>query len=739
MFMVHDDSDTDSSLFSIFHTIVSYLRRRSLITAFSNFKNFVNRYGHSDLNCFFLVRVNTTFQLSLHFHPCGRQERVLSITPTMSSNNNNNLGGDGTPKILEPCRSNQEILRLLKENPLPPAASSHYYDYGTAGFRYDAQLMPCVLVRVGLFVAYRSRQQQQQQQQKTGNKSSSNGEPQPQPIGLMVTASHNDESYNGVKICEPNGGMLAPDGEELVVQACNESNVAALLQMLELVDETVEVCSSTAPSAVVHIGRDTRSHSEHLTNLAIAAARAAGATVYNHGLVTTPCLHHCVLHHDYGGSGGGNSSYLPALIPRHPNEQGYYQLLAESYTSLLATQERKDPELSIVPLLVDCACGIGYVALQQLVHEIQHYGCHRRIIATNRPTSGPLNEGCGSEHVQKTISPPTWYGNPPIYNKGYCASLDGDADRIVFFSESSSPPMSTSCTASTSTARNDEEEQFVLLDGDKIACLFCNFMQSQFDTLRESSSNLLSGVITAAWPKLGVVQTAYANGASTAYLRRVLGDDYVKIAKTGVKHVHSMAHDSFDVAVYFEANGHGTVLFGGNFYAFIESAQAALQNARGDSGSSIDVASQIALERLALLPLLVNQAVGDALSDLLLVDAILQVQGQTMRDWNGLYQDLSSRQAKVRVRDRAMIQTNDNETRCLQPVSAQKALDDAVGPQGLLRRAFIRPSGTEDVVRVYAEAPTRQEADALAQQACDIIHRHCGGVGNEPPTLNSNL
>jgi phosphoglucomutase len=35
----------------------------------------------------------------------------------------------------------------------------------------------------------------------------------------------------------------------------------------------------------------------------------------------------------------------------------------------------------------------------------------------------------------------------------------------------------------------------------------------------------------------------------------------------------------------------------------------------------------------------------------------------------------------------------------------------AATPQG---RCFVRPSGTEDVVRVYAEASTQDAADALA-------------------------
>ena len=37
-------------------------------------------------------------------------------------------------------------------------------------------------------------------------------------------------------------------------------------------------------------------------------------------------------------------------------------------------------------------------------------------------------------------------------------------------------------------------------------------------------------------------------------------DCEVVLTPTGVKHLHAAAH-RFDVGIYFEANGHGTVLF----------------------------------------------------------------------------------------------------------------------------------------------------------------------------------
>jgi phosphoacetylglucosamine mutase len=65
-----------------------------------------------------------------------------------------------------------------------------------------------------------------------------------------------------------------------------------------------------------------------------------------------------------------------------------------------------------------------------------------------------------------------------------------------------------------------------------------------------------------------VVQTAYANGASTRFVRSLGTPIYM--AKTGVKYLHHKAKE-FDVGIYFEANGHGTVVFSERFRQAVES------------------------------------------------------------------------------------------------------------------------------------------------------------------------
>lgn len=45
---------------------------------------------------------------------------------------------------------------------------------------------------------------------------------------------------------------------------------------------------------------------------------------------------------------------------------------------------------------------------------------------------------------------------------------------------------------------------------------------------------------------------------------------------------------------------------------------------------------------------------------------------------------------------------------------------------------YFRPSGTEDLVRVYSEAETQEEADKLAAEVGKIVYNMAGGVGPRP-------
>ncbi|KAG2468582.1 AGM1 mutase, partial [Polypterus senegalus] len=108
--------------------------------------------------------------------------------------------------------------------------------YGTAGFRTKAEELDHVMFRMGQLAVLRSKK----------TKST---------IGVMVTASHNPEEDNGVKLVDPLGEMLASAWEEYATQLANaeENQLTVILEKI-IQEEKIEMHIG----AFVVVGRDTR-------------------------------------------------------------------------------------------------------------------------------------------------------------------------------------------------------------------------------------------------------------------------------------------------------------------------------------------------------------------------------------------------------------------------------------------------------------------------------------------------
>ena len=133
------------------------------------------------------------------------------------------------------------------------------------------------------------------------------------------------------------------------------------------------------------------------------------------------------------------------------------------------------------------------------------------------------------------------------------------------------------------------------------------------------------------------------------------------------------------------ANGHGTALFSDDFHEKIK--------ASGKGGKIL------ALSRL------LSQVCGDAITDMLAAEVAMRAAGWSVSDWIALYADLPSRRLKVSVPDPAAHQDVPGPDKGHKPCIAagrHRRSGVARGPA----RCFVRPSGTEPIVRVYAEAAT---------------------------------
>ncbi|KAJ0261135.1 Phosphoacetylglucosamine mutase [Hirschfeldia incana] len=543
-----------------------------------------------------------------------------------------------------------QIASILKSSDLFPLPQSLKLSYGTAGFRGDATLLYSTVFRVGILSALRSLKLKSQ------------------TIGLMITASHNKVSDNGIKVADPSGEMLSQEWEPFADQIANASSPQELVSLIREFIEREEISMGGGEEGEVWLGRDTRPSGEALLRAAeTGVSSVSGCVAVDKGVLTTPQQHWMVRAKNRGFKS---------------TEEDYFESLTASFKCLVDLIPFNKSSSSSSKLVLDGANGVGGEKMEELVRG--YLGNLDVEVRNTGREGGVLNEGVGADFVQKEKVVPLGFGLKDDVGVR-CASFDGDADRLVYFYVSS----------------ESSGDKIELLDGDKILSLFALFIKEQLNILDDGKE------------RLGVVQTAYANGASTDYLKG-LGLDVV-FAKTGVKHLHEKAAE-FDIGIYFEANGHGTILFSQDFVSLLVDKRKGLSEGSDEYN---------AVSRLVAVSNLINQAVGDAISGLLLVEVILQHMGWSVQRWNELYKDLPSRQVKVEVPDRTAVVTTRGETEALKPLGIQEAIDGEI-KKYQRGRAFIRPSGTEDVVRVYAEATTQEDADSLGDSVAQLVKSFLG-------------
>ena len=92
-------------------------------------------------------------------------------------------------------------------------------------------------------------------------------------------------------------------------------------------------------------------------------------------------------------------------------------------------------------------------------------------------------------------------------------------------------------------------------------------------------------------------------------------------------------------------------------------------------------------------------------------------------DWNKSYTDLPNKLIKVIVDDRSVYKTSNAERTLVEPKGLQDKIDEEVNKynQG---RSFVRASGTEDAVRVYAEADTKANAEVLVNAVKSLVENN---------------
>lgn len=176
-----------------------------------------------------------------------------------------------------------------------------------------------------------------------------------QTIGVMITASHNPEQDNGVKLVDPRGEMLEASWESIATDLVNVSD-ADLQGQVEKIIQTYNIDMQSA--SCVFVGMDNRYHSPGLLKAVCDGVVALKGNAKPFGILTTPMLHYMVVCANTCGAYGT------------PTEEGYYQKLITAFKSLRGSEIERGSYKN--NLLFDGSNGVGARKMIQFLKRMSN-------------------------------------------------------------------------------------------------------------------------------------------------------------------------------------------------------------------------------------------------------------------------------------------------------------------------------------------------------------------------------
>ena len=498
------------------------------------------------------------------------------------------------------------------------------------------------------------------------------------PMGIMITGGNNNNSFNGIKICSEKGEMLSNEEEEYFEEVINSNNIK------ESINTLFAKLKPKQGKCIIVIGIDNRESSKKLSEILIKGLKCIDNCSFNfYDIIPSPSLYFLTFVNQMTFQKIG-LKYKMVFVPRD-NYWGYlinsFNKFHSYYNIVFKTKEENQIKYEN-EICIDLSNGVASLYKNQIMsifnNKENKFPLKIHLINDNN-NEHELNINCGINSILEKKIPKNKKEKCASIVK--CATLSSDLDSIIYYID-----------------EEDGKNGIEIIKGEKIIVLYAKMLDFLIDNFSKNLKIKYNEMI-----KMGIITSKYSNGAFISYCENNLKNYKLSVTKTGINNIQKESK-KFDISICYEYNGLGTIYISQDLSTKFGKLSSLIETSKD---------SQI-IELFQLFIALFNSITSDGVSNLLVIESIMKSMNLSIKDVYDFYNEIPYKIVDIKMKYNKFI-TNEDDSKIIEPKNMQIIIDE-LSNKYANSKIYVRPTGTEDYLRVYAESETDDNCEKIIEE-----------------------
>ena len=498
------------------------------------------------------------------------------------------------------------------------------------------------------------------------------------PMGIMITGGNNNNSFNGIKICSEKGEMLSNEEEEYFEEVINSNNIK------ESINTLFAKLKPKQGKCIIVIGIDNRESSKKLSEILIKGLKCIDNCSFNfYDIIPSPSLYFLTFVNQMTFQKIG-LKYKMVFVPRD-NYWGYlinsFNKFHSYYNIVFKTKEENKIKYEN-EICIDLSNGVASLYKNQIMsifnNKENKFPLKIHLINDNN-NEHELNINCGINSILEKKIPKNKKEKCASIVK--CATLSSDLDSIIYYIDEE-------------YGKNGIE----IIKGEKIIVLYAKMLDFLIDNFSKNLKIKYNEMI-----KMGIITSKYSNGAFISFCENNLKNYKLSVTKTGINNIQKESK-KFDISICYEYNGLGTIYISQDLSTKFGKLSSLIETSKD---------SQI-IELFQLFIALFNSITSDGVSNLLVIESIMKSMNLSIKDVYDFYNEIPYKIVDIKMKYNKFI-TNEDDSKIIEPKNMQIIIDE-LSNKYANSKIYVRPTGTEDYLRVYVESETDDNCEKIIEE-----------------------